>query len=35
MLSADELRKYLSDNGVKPLAKPIDDDGQILTGKTW
>jgi TonB-linked SusC/RagA family outer membrane protein len=27
MLSADELRKYLSDNGVKPLAKPIDDDG--------
>ncbi|MEO6979018.1 MAG: SusC/RagA family TonB-linked outer membrane protein, partial [Mucilaginibacter sp.] len=27
MLTADELRKYLSDNGVKPLAKPIDDDG--------
>ncbi len=27
MLTADQLRKYLSDNGVKPLAKPIDDDG--------
>jgi TonB-linked SusC/RagA family outer membrane protein len=27
MLSADELRKYLADNGVAPLAKPIDDDG--------
>ncbi|MCQ6957141.1 SusC/RagA family TonB-linked outer membrane protein [Mucilaginibacter aquariorum] len=27
MLTADELRKYLADNGVKPLAKPIDDDG--------
>ena len=27
MLTGDELRKYLSDNGVKPLAKPIDDDG--------
>jgi TonB-linked SusC/RagA family outer membrane protein len=27
MLSADELRKYLADNGVAPLAKPLDDDG--------
>jgi TonB-linked SusC/RagA family outer membrane protein len=27
MLSADELRKYLADNGVVPLAKPLDDDG--------
>jgi TonB-linked SusC/RagA family outer membrane protein len=27
MLNADELRKYLADNGVTPLAKPLDDDG--------
>jgi TonB-linked SusC/RagA family outer membrane protein len=27
MLNADELRKYLADNGVAPLAKPLDDDG--------
>ncbi|AMR34119.1 SusC/RagA family TonB-linked outer membrane protein [Mucilaginibacter sp. PAMC 26640] len=27
VLSGDELRKYLSDNGVTPLAKPLDDDG--------
>ncbi|MBD1393266.1 SusC/RagA family TonB-linked outer membrane protein [Mucilaginibacter glaciei] len=27
MLTGDELRKYLSDNGVAPLAKPLDDDG--------
>jgi TonB-linked SusC/RagA family outer membrane protein len=27
MLSADGLRKYLADNGVAPLAKPLDDDG--------
>jgi len=27
MLNADELRKYLADNGQKPLANPIDDDG--------
>ncbi|EHQ29108.1 SusC/RagA family TonB-linked outer membrane protein [Mucilaginibacter paludis] len=27
MLSAGELRKYLADNGVKPLASPLDDDG--------
>ncbi|MEO7214667.1 TonB-dependent receptor [Mucilaginibacter sp.] len=27
MLTADELRKYLADNGVAPLAKPLDDDG--------
>jgi TonB-linked SusC/RagA family outer membrane protein len=27
MLTADELRKYLADNGVVPLAKPLDDDG--------
>jgi TonB-linked SusC/RagA family outer membrane protein len=27
VLTADELRKYLADNGVAPLAKPLDDDG--------
>jgi hypothetical protein len=27
VLTADELRKYLADNGVTPLAKPLDDDG--------
>jgi iron complex outermembrane receptor protein len=27
MLSGDELRKYISDNSLLPLAKPIDDDG--------
>ncbi|WP_324670971.1 SusC/RagA family TonB-linked outer membrane protein [Hymenobacter sp. GOD-10R] len=27
MLTADELRKYLADNKVKPLANPADDDG--------
>ncbi|WDF56024.1 SusC/RagA family TonB-linked outer membrane protein [Mucilaginibacter sp. KACC 22063] len=27
MLTAPELRKYLADNGQKPLANPIDDDG--------
>jgi TonB-linked SusC/RagA family outer membrane protein len=27
VLNADELRKYLADNGVAPLAKPLDDDG--------
>ncbi|MBD1365425.1 TonB-dependent receptor [Mucilaginibacter sp. ZT4R22] len=27
VLTADELRKYLADNGVVPLAKPLDDDG--------
>lgn len=27
VLTGDELRKYLSDNGVTPLAKPLDDDG--------
>lgn len=27
MLNGDELRKYLADNGQKPLANPIDDDG--------
>ncbi|TWR24941.1 SusC/RagA family TonB-linked outer membrane protein [Mucilaginibacter achroorhodeus] len=27
MLTGDELRKYLADNGVAPLAKPLDDDG--------
>lgn len=27
MLTGDQLRKYLSDNGVPALAKPLDDDG--------
>ena len=27
VLTGDELRKYLADNGVTPLAKPLDDDG--------
>jgi iron complex outermembrane receptor protein len=27
MLTADQLRQYLSDNKQKPLANPIDDDG--------
>jgi len=27
MLTGDQLRKYLADNGVAPLAKPLDDDG--------
>ncbi|OUJ74833.1 SusC/RagA family TonB-linked outer membrane protein [Hymenobacter crusticola] len=27
VLSGDELRKYLADNNVKPLANPTDDDG--------
>jgi TonB-dependent starch-binding outer membrane protein SusC len=27
MLDANELRKYLSDNGVRPLTIPTDDDG--------
>ncbi len=27
MLSGNELRKYLNDNGLLPLANPIDDDG--------
>lgn len=27
MLSADQLRQYLKDNGQKPLASPVDDDG--------
>ena len=27
MLSGDELRQYLKDNGVKALATPLDDDG--------
>jgi TonB-linked SusC/RagA family outer membrane protein len=27
VLTGDELRKYLTDNGVIPLAKPLDDDG--------
>jgi len=26
-LTGDQLRKYLADNGVAPLAKPLDDDG--------
>ncbi|MDR3694028.1 TonB-dependent receptor [Mucilaginibacter sp.] len=27
MLSADQLRQYLANNGQKPLSNPIDDDG--------
>jgi TonB-linked SusC/RagA family outer membrane protein len=27
VLTGDELRKYLADNGVTPLSKPLDDDG--------
>ncbi|WP_184548392.1 SusC/RagA family TonB-linked outer membrane protein [Mucilaginibacter sp. FT3.2] len=27
MLTGDELRKYLADNGVAPLKQPVDDDG--------
>jgi TonB-linked SusC/RagA family outer membrane protein len=27
VLTGDELRKYLADNGVKALAQPLDDDG--------
>jgi TonB-linked SusC/RagA family outer membrane protein len=27
VLTGDELRKYLTDNGVTPLLKPLDDDG--------
>lgn len=27
MLTGDELRKYLADNGVTPLKQPLDDDG--------
>ncbi|WP_310391931.1 SusC/RagA family TonB-linked outer membrane protein [Hymenobacter sp.] len=27
MLNGDELRQYLLDNGVRPLAVPLDDDG--------
>jgi TonB-linked SusC/RagA family outer membrane protein len=27
VLTGDELRKYLADNGVTPLLKPLDDDG--------
>ncbi|WP_374949161.1 SusC/RagA family TonB-linked outer membrane protein [Mucilaginibacter sp.] len=27
MLTGDQLRKYLADNGVAPLVKPLDDDG--------
>jgi len=27
MLTGDELRKYLADNGVVPLKQPLDDDG--------
>jgi len=27
VLTGDELRKYLADNGATPLAKPLDDDG--------